>query len=191
MLTPTNELSAVNILLGTIGESPINSIDDISGVVDAVTARQVLNEISVAVLTEGWHFNSEENWTFLPTVNGEIAIPKTIIQADAVDRNEDVSLRGKRLYDKKNHTYVFNRPVTLDCVIAFEFDDLPQAAQYYITIRAARVFQNRTVGSEALRSFTSEDETRARVALVRYDARTANYNMLSGSYSVARTLQRR
>ena len=37
--TLTSELDAVNTMLSTIGESPINSLDDISGVVDAVIAR--------------------------------------------------------------------------------------------------------------------------------------------------------
>jgi hypothetical protein len=190
MLTVTNELQAINIMLGTIGESPINSLEETSGVIDAVTARQILNENAVAVLTEGWHFNSEYDWSFLPNTDGEITVPATIIQADAVDRDVDVAVRGTRLYDKKNHTYKFSAPVKLDCLVLFEFEELPQAAKYYITVRAARVFQNRVVGSETLSSFTERDEVRARVALMRYDHRNADYNMLTGSYSVARTLQR-
>ena len=190
MLTVTNELQAINIMLGTIGESPINSLEEISGVIDAVTARQVLNENAVAVLTEGWQFNTEYDWSFLPNKDSEITVPPTIIQADAVDRDIDVTVRGTRLYDLKNHTYKFIAPVKLDCLVLFSFEELPQAAKYYITIRAARVFQNRVVGSEVLQSFTEKDEVRARIALMRYDTRNADYNMLNGSYTVARTLQR-
>ena len=71
-----------------------------------------------------------------------------------------------------------------------EFADLPQAARYYISIRAARVFQNRVVGSDTLKGFTKEDEMYARVALKKYDADSAGYNMLTGTYGVARTLDR-
>ena len=190
MITTTNELSAVNIMLGTIGESPINSLASISGVIDAVTARQVLNEVAVAVQSEGWAFNTEDNWTFLPDSTGNITVPKTILQADAVDPYIEVAVRGTRLYDLKNHTYIFDKEVKVDVVHLFEFDDLPQAAKYYISIRAARVFQNRVVGSDTLKGFTREDEMLARIALKKFDADTGGYNMLTGSYSVSHTLIR-
>lgn len=190
MITTTNELSAVNIMLGTIGESPINSLASISGVIDAVTARQVLNEVAVAVQTEGWAFNTEDNWTFLPDSTGTITVPSNLLQVDAIDPSRKVALRGTRLYDLKAHSYTFTEGVTLNCVLMFEFDDLPQAARYYIAIRAARLFQTRVVGSDTLKAFTSEDEARARVALKKYDADTGGYNMLTGSYSVARTVRR-
>ena len=190
MITTTNELSAVNTMLGVIGESPINSLASISGVIDAVTARQVLNEVAVTVQTEGWAFNTEDNWTFLPDSTGNITVPKTILQVDAVDSQVEVVVRGTRLYDLKNHTYTFDKEVKVNAVHLFEFDDLPQAAKYYISIRAARVFQNRVVGSDTLKVFTKEDEMLARVALKKFDADTGGYNMLTRSYSVAHTLIR-
>lgn len=190
MITTTNELSAVNIMLGTIGESPINSLASISGVIDAVTARQVLNEVAVAVQTEGWAFNTEDNWTFLPDSTGTITVPSNLLQVDAIDPSRKVALRGTRLYDLKSHSYAFTEGITLNCVLMFEFDDLPQAARYYIAIRAARLFQTRVVGSETLKAFSSEDEVRARIALKKYDSDTGGYNMLTGSYSVARTVRR-
>lgn len=195
MITTTNELSAVNTMLGVIGESPINSLSNISGVIDAVTARQVLNEVAVTVLSEGWQFNTENNWTFLPDVTGTITIPNTLLEVAATDHTTlDVSIRGNRLYDRRNHTYDFSayasQGVKLNCVTLMEFDDMPQAAKYYVSIRAARVFQTRVVGSDMLKAFTSQDEMLARIALKNYDAAVAGYNMLTGTYGVARTLER-
>ena len=190
MSTITDELSAVNIMLGVIGESPINSLASISGVSDAVTARQVLNEISTAVQTEGWAFNTEKNWAFLPDSTGTIVLPANILQVDPVNTLLKVSQRGTRLYDLKGHTYTFDSSVALDCILLFDFDDIPQAARYYIAIRAARVFQARTVGSDTLNGFTRQDEALARVAVKNLDSTTGGYNMLTGSYSVAKTLVR-
>ena len=195
MITTTTELSAVNTMLGVIGESPINSLSNISGVIDAVTARQVLNEVAVTVLSEGWQFNTENNWTFLPDVTGTITIPSNLLEVSATDHTTlDVAIRGTRLYDRKNHTYDFSDyagiGVKLNTVSLMEFDDMPQAAKYYVAIRAARVFQTRVVGSDTLKSFTAQDEMLARVALKKYDADTAGFNMLSGTYGVARTLER-
>ena len=44
MTTPTTQLQAVNSMLSTIGEAPVNSLS--SGLVDAETAETVLNEVS-------------------------------------------------------------------------------------------------------------------------------------------------
>lgn len=193
-ITTTDELSAVNTMLGVIGEAPINSLAAISSVIDAVTARAVLNEIAVTVQSEGWQFNTEDNWTFLPDNTGTINIPSSIIEARSYTTEFDLALRGTRLYDRKNHTYDFSayisKGIALNCTVLMEFADLPQAARYYISIRAARVFQNRVVGSDTLKGFTKEDEMYARVALKKYDADTAGYNMLTGTYGVARTLDR-
>jgi hypothetical protein len=101
-----------------------------------------------------------------------------------------VAMRGRKLYDRVNHTFVFTKSIKAELVLMLEFDELPQAARHYITIRAARVFQQRVVGSDTLGSFTERDEVRARTALKRFEAKTADYNILTSNYSVMRVLDR-
>jgi hypothetical protein len=191
-LTRTTELDAVNVMLGTIGESPINSLENISGVADAVIARQVLSEIAVQVQEEGWHFNTEKNFTLTPTVSGAIFVADNVLEVDSTedDAEVDVTLRGNRLYDRTNKTYVFTKDIKCTLTLLFEFEELPQAARHYVMIRAARVFQQRVVGSDVLANFSQTDEAMARMALKRYDAKSADYNMLTGNYSVMRVLDR-
>ena len=190
-LQKTTELDAVNIMLGTIGESPINSIEAASGVSDAIIARQILNEVSIQVQEEGWHFNVETNFVLTPAYpSKEIFVPENCIEVDAEDTRVDVAIRGNRLYDRINHTFAFEKDIKCNVVLLLPFEDLPQAARHYITIRAARVYQQRVVGSQVLGSFTEKDEMRARMALRRYESKTADYNILTGNYSVMRTLDR-
>lgn len=193
-LSMTTELDAINIMLGTIGEAPINSLEAATGVVDAVTARSILNEVSVQVQEEGWHFNTEYEFVLSPELSTkEIYIPPNVIEADAskYDRNDiDVAIRGNRLYDRKNKTFQFQQDIKADLTVLLEFNELPQAARHYITIRSARVFQQRVVGSDTLGSFTEADEARSLRAMRRYEARTADYNILTGNYSVMRTIDR-
>jgi hypothetical protein len=193
-LSMTSELDAVNIMLGTIGESPINSLDAATGVVDAVTARAILSEVSVQVQEEGWHFNTDYEFVLTPALNTkEIYVAANTIEVDAsaYDRNDiDVAIRGNRLYDRKNKTYQFEQSIKADLTILLEFNELPQAARHYITVRAARVFQQRVVGSETLGSFTEKDEARALRSMRRYESKTADYNILTGNYSVMRTIDR-
>jgi hypothetical protein len=183
-LTPTTELDAVNTMLSTIGESPINSLEGAAGVVDAVIAKQVLREISVQVQEEGWHFNTEKNFTLTPdALDGSITVPGNCIQCDATGSAEvpDVVVRGQRLYNKIDHTFTFEKPLKVDMVILLDFQELPQAARHYITIRAARVFQQRVIGSQTLGAFTEKDEVRARAAVVKLNTETADTNILTGS----------
>ena len=190
--TLTSELDAVNTMLSTIGESPINSLENISGVVDAVIARSVLNEVLVQVQEESWHFNTDTNYTLTPDVNGFIYITPTMIQIDTVGEDEllDISMRGNRLYNKADHTYVFTKSIKVNITYILPFDELPQAARHYVTVRAARVFQTRVVGAVTLHAFTETDELRARASLRKFEGNTADYNILSGNYSVMRILDR-
>lgn len=193
-LTMTSELDAVNIMLGTIGESPLNSLEAATGVVDAVTARAILSEVAVQVQEEGWHFNTEYEFELTPSMDTkEIFVPFNCIEADAsaYDRSDvDVAIRGTRLYDRKNKTFAFEQPIKADLTLLLEFNELPQAARHYITVRAARVFQQRVVGSDTLGTFTEKDEARALRSMRRYESKTADYNILTGNYSVMRTIDR-
>jgi hypothetical protein len=188
----TTELDAVNVMLATIGESPINSLDAAAGVVDAVTARSILSEVSVQVQEEGWHFNTDFEFVLTPASDGFIYVPGNAIEVDTstYNRDYDVAIRGNRLYDRKGKTYTFTKDLKADLTILLEFNDLPQAARHYITVRSARIFQQRVVGSETLGNFTKEDEARALRSMRRYEARTADYNILTSNYSVMRVIDR-
>ena len=189
MLSPTTELEAINTMLSTIGESPVNAVED-TGNVDVVIARQILQTVSREVQARGWHFNTEKNYTITPDSEGYLVLPNTVLKVDTVypDSSKDVVVRGSRLYDREKHTYVFTDAVKVDMTILLTFDELPEVARNYITIRASRIFQERVVGSDTLHAFNSQDEARAMVSLMEYEADTADLNILSGNYSVYRIL---
>lgn len=62
MIRPTTELEAINIMLGSIGESPLPSDADLSDLADAdlnvEAAVGILRETTREVLTAGWRFNT-------------------------------------------------------------------------------------------------------------------------------------
>ena len=60
--TRTTELEAVNTILSTIGEAPINSLTGALPV-DATVAKNVLSEIAREVQSAGWHFNTHYKFT--------------------------------------------------------------------------------------------------------------------------------
>lgn len=191
-LSALTELDSINIMLSTIGESPVSSLSQSESTVDVSLSRQILREVTIDVQQEGWQFNTEVNWVMQPTVGGEIPIPANCVQIDTSgpDALFDVAQRGTRLYDRVGHTYQFERSLTVDMILLLDYTELPQAARQYITIRAARVFQQRMVGSDALGGFTMRDEAVARTALKKLDSTNADRNILTDSWSVARVLAR-
>ena len=66
--TKMTELEAVNVLLTTIGEAPVNTLTG-NQVTDVTIARQVLNEVSREVQSQGWYFNTENGVTLTPDNN--------------------------------------------------------------------------------------------------------------------------
>lgn len=193
ILTPTSELEVINLMLSVIGESPVNTAED-TGIVDAVIAKKILTQALRDVQVIGWHWNTEIEYPITPSFpEGFIYLPGNTLKVDTagVDEGLDLVQRGNRLYDRKNHTYEIKQTVRVDLVLLLPFEELPEVARQYIAIRAARQFQERTVGSETLWSFNSRDELQALANLKSAEADTLDLNVLTDSPSVAGILSRR
>lgn len=191
-LTPTTELEAVNLMLSVIGEAPVNTVED-TGVVDAVVARQILTQASRDTQVVGWHWNTEDNYPLTQTFpEGELLLPPNTLKVDTTGVDEDLDLvqRGNRLYDRKNHTFEIKRDVKVELVLLLPFEELPEAARSYISMRAARQFQERMVGSDTLWKFNSNDELKAWTNLLSAEAETLDLNVFTDSSSVTRVLNR-
>ena len=61
----TTELQAVNTMLSTIGEAPVDSLTGATSS-DAALADQVLTEVVRETLVQGWYFNIDKNLLALP-----------------------------------------------------------------------------------------------------------------------------
>src|SRR5574344_1113497 len=105
MIGKTTELEAVNIMLETIGESPINSLQDLLPV-DATIARSILLETSKAEQSRGWNFNKETDFPLTPdSQTNEINIPVNFIFIDI--EGLDTAIRGTKLYNSERHDFTF------------------------------------------------------------------------------------
>lgn len=181
MQTPsrTTELSAVNVMLSLMGNSPINSLATPYGA-DVAQARALLTEVSIDVQSEGFNFNTEENYTLYKDGNGKVPVASNILAIDAkTDWAVNVVFRAGYLYDKKNHTDVFDHDVKCEVTWMFAFDELPETVRRYIMIAAARKLQVRFLGSDQQEAFTKDDETRARVRMLVEQGNNADANIFN------------
>jgi hypothetical protein len=169
-------------MLGTIGEQPVNSLD-ISTISEVSIASDMLYEVSREVQARGWHFNEE--WEYkLYMSEGEIPLPSNCLKVKVTGPKtyaprKFIVRRGDRLYNRTDATFVFTDTyVEADIVFFLPFTDLPQSARTYITLRTARKFQVRMLGSKEIEAFTQIEESQAWVNLVAEEVDQHEYSMV-------------
>ena len=190
LITPTTELEAVNECLANIGQTPVSTVSGVIGV-DAATALSLVRSITRELQARGWYWNIEVDYPINPDSNGNLFLPSNVLSVDTTGyyQDKDVVARGRRLYDRKNRTYVFTEGVKVEMIVGLPFEELPETARRYISLRAARIFQNRTEGSNDPEDTQAED--RAYADLVADDMRVQDNNMLTDNFATADMLRRR
>jgi len=199
MATPayatSSELDAVNSILMSVGESPVNTLDTQSPevAIAQTTLRQVVREVQA----EGWAFNTEYEVEFKPDANGQIALSDAVLQIDLNrykhNDNYDVIKKtgiaigttksGSYLYDRYTRSNTFTDDDTLYCDVVwmYAYEDMPQTFKDYVTTKASRIAVGRMVADANFASAMQQDEVIARSAAIEYDTRQADYNIFNNS----------
>ena len=183
----TTELECINIMLAAIGEAPVNSLTG-TVPVDVRIAQSTLTEVNKQVQAEGWSFNTEIDVTLTRNASNNVVLGTDVLRVDAQTHDHpsiDPIQRGLKLYDRKNNTFVFDEDLKCTVVYFRSFDELPEQARSYMTIKAARVFVDRLISDQSLRTYTQEDEIRARSVLMETDLSNADHNMLIGDPAIS------
>ena len=162
----TQELPAINQILTSCGQAPVTTLDQTNP--EVAIAYATLLQVSREVQSEGWTFNKEYHYEFNKDNNNEILIPNNVIQIklseNAQNRPYDAVRRSGKLYDRQNHRYTWEYS-PIECDVTWEFDwvDLPEPIQNYITARASTLVSGRIVGDDDqyTRLRTQEQEMRA------------------------------
>jgi len=182
----TTELESINIMLAAIGEAPVNSLTG-TVPVDVRLAQSTLTETNKEVQSEGWSFNTEIDVTLTRDASKQVALSTDVLRIDPnIHQHTDIDAiqRGLKLYDRLNNKYEFDEDLICTVVYFRTFEEIPEPARRYITIKAARIFVDRLVSDDGLRTYTQQDETRARAILMETDLSNADHNILRGDPSL-------
>jgi|TARA_Y100000361_G_C11143626_1_gene336662 hypothetical protein len=190
MATVTSKLEAINVMLTSIGESPVNTITS-STTTDVSIAVQILDNVSREIQSVGWHFNTDVNYKLAKNTSNEIVLPSNCLRVDNTHQDADLDLveRNRKLWDRENHTYTITQDVKVNITWLLEFTEIPETARRYITIRAARIFQDRMLASETLHKFHQVDEIQALAALKEHEGDTRDHSIFD-NYSTYRVIDR-
>jgi len=201
------ELSAVNAILGSIGQSPISGLDFANPEISFV--YNLLKEVNQDVQNEGWQFNIEyhikEN---VATTDNKIIIGSDVIRIDMEDghdrtrdfvRRKDTADGIWKLYDRVNHTFEFpdDDYFYVNKVRLLNFEDIPAPFQRYIIYKASGRAAVQLVSNANLQKMLQTYELQARGACMEYECNQGDHTIFGWpddssyqSYKPYQTLRR-
>ena len=185
----STELDAVNSILMSVGETPVNTLTVQSP--EVAIAQKTLRQVCREIQTQGWGYNTENDYPIDLDANNHCVIPNNILQLDLnhfrhgndfdVVRRSDNGIM--KVYDKIVHSFEFKNvtggKLYFDVIWMLDFEDLPQAFKDYITTRASRIASNRMVNNPQAAKLLESDEALARAAALEYDTSQADYNIFT------------
>jgi len=187
----TSKLDAINSMLFGIGEAPVNTMN--SGLQEAEIAAITLDTVSREVQSAGWAFNTDLRYSLSPNSVDHISVPSNCIHLDTRaltrDYDSDIVMRNQKLYDRTKNTFEFTGAVVVDMIVLLEFEELPEIARRYITLRAGRKFQENILGSGEMTKLQIKDEQLALFALKEAESQLADFNVFD-NYDTYRAIDR-
>lgn len=176
-------LDVINGCLATLGETPLNSLDDDHTYKPA--ALNYLTNSNREMQARGWWFNTEQVTLDPDATTKRITIPQDALKVFPIERiSPAYGTRGKYLYDTYNSTTEWDVPVTLGIVRCLVFDDLPFLAACLVQYDAIAKFQKEYDADGQKLSILGQQRTEARVNLVAEDIRNRKTNLLLTPSSV-------
>ena len=176
----TVELPAINQILSSCGQAPVTTLDQTNP--DVAIAYDTLLQVSREVQAEGWTFNREFHYEFTPDTNDEIAIPNNILQLKLSENSANMEFDGIRrdgkLYDRQNHTYKWKdiaTPVECDIIWQFDWVDIPEPVQNFITARATTLVSSKIVGDTAQYQMLQQQEAYTRAIALEYETEQGQF----------------
>ena len=182
-ISTDTELSAVNSILGSIGQSPITSLTGTALQNPEISfIKNLLDQVNRDVQTSGWHFNTQHRVKQSPDAQGNYVVPQNSILYDIsdgqIDRDTDVTKINGKLYDLVHQTDVFTKDYYFDIITLYKFADVPPAIQRYIIARAAMRAATQLVSNADLVKLLQVEEEQAKANALNYETEQGDYNFM-------------
>ena len=153
-ITAITELDAVNEMLSVIGESPVNTLENL----------QIISEHTLNPDTYTKRIKWADNYLYLKGNNGEKLIKN-----------------GEYIKDLSTGDTTFNSPISAEVILLVPFEEMPEPMRSYIIAKASFSFQTRAMGSSDLTNITQSTVQEAWMRLQEYELDNNTYNMLDNT----------
>lgn len=180
------ELDVINDQLATLGQAPLNNIDE--GRPMVAGGLRMLRVASYREQAKGWWFNKELLTLTVDPGTSKITIPSDCISVDPTDTLAPYVQRGRFLYNTAKGSFLFTSSVDVRLTRNVAFTDLPVAAATYIGTSSVLQFQRSYDADAKKTSDLRSDLADALVALNAEHTRNINANLLNNA-AVMRKVQ--
>lgn len=188
-IAPLDELAAVNEMLTSIGQTPVQSLS-VHGIGDVALAHQFLTAVTRSTQLVGWDFNTDDPYTLNPDTDGFLKVPAGVLRIDPVEKASTLKRRRHpegfwAIWNSDEQSWLHAAPVDFRIVWAFAFDDMPDSARHFVALSAARRFQMKLIGSTSLDGYGAEDENSAWLLLQRDERASRDTNVFRRNRTMA------
>jgi hypothetical protein len=151
---------------------------------DVDLAYITLQNALLEVLTRGWKFNTDFEFRITQDYSNRFRVPEDLLRFDPTRRPDqlgpyvrkqddgtfsgtpkllDIVVRGEYFYDRLQNTAVIysatDRPqIFIDAVWGIPYEECPETARKFVTLRAARQYAERVLGGGAVPRDIVDDE---------------------------------
>ena len=171
---------AINICLTTIGETPLPAGASITGNFEAETADTILEEALTEVLSQGYQFNTDEDYPLSPS-NGTIVVPEGVLAIDASQSSSDYIVKEGNLYDRGTLSSVFTETVKVNITWDSAFDDLHPIPQLLVVAIAKMKLYSRVVGVDNMVNLLMQEVRDAKTTLLHEEMQSGDYSIFDGT----------
>lgn len=179
-----NKRDAINEILLSLNELPLDTEDAIEDIQLAVIIDKQLEITKKQVLSKGWYFNTI-TMSLYPNSDKKIIIPDTFLSVDDSGNNNEIVVRDWKLFDKDNLTFNFDNPIECIVVQDIEFDDIPHVfADHIVQVASLKAYINIIGNTEDVQVRREEIEL-SRLRVVRENARNIDGNILTNTFATS------
>ena len=114
-----------------MGELPVDELDE------SVT------EVALALAHIDTAYFNTERAKLIPDDKGHMTLPFDAVRV--LDLPPHISVIQNKLYNDINQTFVFKKEIECRVIKLVEFEDLPLSFALWVTLRAAKKYQNNTL----------------------------------------------
>lgn len=185
-----DELAAVNEILASIGEPPVNTLEGDANA-DVASARRILNSVNRKIQMQGWTFNIEQGLTLQPDVFSKlIPYSSDYLSLMSTGGTSVYVNRGGYIYDRTANTDRFDAPIQVNIIRLKEYYEMPECFRNWITVSASRKFNRSFFGAPEVDGGLQEEELEAKRIAMEWELDYGKFNMLDGDAFVGGLLSR-
>lgn len=183
------ELDAVNDILASIGESPVNTLESDANA-DVVNARRILHKINRQEQSKGWTFNIDEGISLMPDKFSKLISYMPDYLSVTTTGGTPYTNRGGYIYDRLARTDRFESAIQVNLITSKTFNEMPEVFKSYIVTKAAKEFNIRFFGAPEIDTVLGNELIDLQQAVFEYEADYGAYNIFEDDQFVSQAIQR-